>query len=273
MLITNFLKIFQPKRYHIFPFLFLITISSVAQDTTAIKKKQDTVVTKKKWKVSSEVYMMFPNMNGVTGIGNLPDAEVDQNVSDVFSHFKIGAMLYLEVANDKWALTSDLAFMHLKEDVKPGTIINSGEVNVKQLTWEFAALRRLSSWLETGIGGRLNNLDNTLDLTTNNIGGGTTSSSRSISQTWVDPIILARIKGTAGKKFIYQFRGDLGGFGIGSDFAWQIQAYGGWQFSKKFQFTAGYRVISIDYEKGSGQDRFLYDMNTFGPVIKFGMLF
>jgi hypothetical protein len=34
--------------------------------------------------------------------------------------------------------------------------------------------------------------------------------------------------------------------------------------------TAGYRIISIDYEKGANEDRFLYDVDTSGPVIKFG---
>jgi len=75
------------------------------------------------------------------------------------------------------------------------------------------------------------------------------------------------------KKFIYQFRADIGGFGLGSDLTWQIQAYAGYRFSKLFQITAGYRIMSIDYEKGSGQDRFLYDMNTFGPVLRLGFNF
>jgi hypothetical protein len=29
----------------------------------------------------------------------------------------------------------------------------------------------------------------------------------------------------------------------------------------------------VDYEKGSGQDRFLYDINTFGPVVRLGFNF
>jgi len=72
---------------------------------------------------------------------------------------------------------------------------------------------------------------------------------------------------------MYEFRGEIGGFGIGSDFAWQIQAYAGYRFSKLFHITAGYRVISLDYKTGEGENRFLYDINTFGPVIRFGFNF
>ena len=44
---------------------------------------------------------------------------------------------------------------------------------------------------------------------------------KSISETWVDPIIIGRVKFPAGKKWLFQLRADVGGFGIGSDFAWQ----------------------------------------------------
>ena len=55
----------------------------------------------------------------------------------------------------------------------------------------------------------------------------------------------------------------------GSDFTWQVQADAAYRFSKLFQLGLGYRALGIDYESGSGQDRFLFDMDTFGPVLKF----
>lgn len=97
--------------------------------------------------------------------------------------------------------------------------------------------------------------------------------SKSMTETWLDPMLIARIKSKSGEKFIYQFRGEIGGFGIGSDLAWQMQAYAGYQFSKLFQITGGYRIISLDYENGSGQNRFIYNMDTSGPVVRFGFNF
>ncbi|MGZ5135327.1 MAG: hypothetical protein ACXWCG_09260 [Flavitalea sp.] len=244
--------------------LFLYVPSSTAQDSTAGKNK---------WNLLVEPYLMFPNLKGTTGVGSLPDADVDADPGEVFSHFKIGAILYFEMAKDKWAFSSDIIYLNLDEDATTGPVINSGNVNLKQFLWEVAALRKLFPWLEAGIGGRLNSLKTSVDLVTKNIGGGTTVSSNSMTQTWFDPIIVARVKNQVDKKFLYQVRGDIGGFGIGSEFAWQLQAYAGYRFSKLFQATAGYKIISVDYNKGSGDDRFLFDMDTFGPVVRLGLNF
>ena len=75
------------------------------------------------------------------------------------------------------------------------------------------------------------------------------------------------------KKWLFQLRADVGGFGIGSDFTWQGQADVGYRFSKLFQLGLGYRFIGIDYENGEGSDRFKYDVDTYGPVLRFGFHF
>jgi len=248
----------------VLPLLFLFAFSSMAQDSTFAKNK---------WNFQTDVYLMFAKLNGTVGVGTLPDAKAEADFGDILSKLKMATMLYTEASKGKYAITSDLIYMKLGQDVTPGIIINTGNVTVKQFSWEVAGLRKLLPWLEAGIGGRLNSLDTKVNLVTNNIGGGTTARSKSITQTWFDPIIVARVKSDPAKKFIYQFRGDMGGFGLGADFAWQIQAYAGWRFSKLFQLTGGYRVIGVDYNKGIGENRFLYDMNTFGPVVRFGFNF
>lgn len=234
---------------------------------------QDSANTRKKWTYLLEPYVLFPNMDGKTGVGDLPEVEVDANPDDIFSNFQIGALLYFEAGNDRWAISSDIIYVSLEQDTRTGPVIQSGKVNAKQFLWEVAGLRRLLPMLEVGIGGRFSSIKAGVDIVQNNVGGGTTARSRSLSESWVDPILVARVKSKPEKKFVYQFRGDIGGFGIGADFAWQLQAYAGYRFSRLFQITAGYRILSEDYNKGSGQDRFLYDVDTFGPVIKFGFNF
>jgi len=252
------------KSLCLLPLLCLFVFSSIAQDSTAVKNK---------WHFQAEVYLMFAKLNGTVGAGTLPDATAEADFGDILSKLKMAAMLYTEASAGKWAITSDIIYLKLAQDATAGIIIKSGKVTVKQFSWEVAGLRKLLPWLEAGIGLRLNNLNNNVSIVRNNIGGGTTALSKSLIKTWVDPIIVARVKSDPSKKFIYQFRGDFGGFGAGSDFAWQIQAYAGWRFSKLFQLTGGYRVISVDYNKGTGENRFLYDVNTFGPVVRFGFNF
>jgi len=225
------------------------------------------------WSFLIEPYMMFPNMNGTIGLGNLPDAEVDASPGDIFSNLKMGIMANFEASNVKWTIGSDLIYMSLGQDVNPGILIESGEIRAKQLGWELYGLYRLNPWLSMGLGGMVNSINSELKIKRKEIGGETTLLAASKTQTWFDPMIVARIKSQPEQKFAYQLRGEIGGFGIGSDLAWQIQAYAGYRFSPLFEMTGGYRIISLDYENGRGTDRFMYDVDTSGPVIRFGFNF
>lgn len=227
------------------------------------------VAQEKKWKFLIEPYIMFPNMSGETGVRDLPSVEVDANVSDIFSRLQFGAMLYLEAKTDKWAITSDLLIMKLKQGVTPNILINSGDATADQLGYELAGLYRILPYLEAGVGMRLNSFNSEVNILRNTVGGGTQPLGASITNTWVDPIIVARFTHEI-DKWLFTVRGDLGGFGIGSEFTWQTQGYVGYRFSKLFQTSIGYRAIGINYDNGSGAERFRYDMITFGPNIRFG---
>lgn len=227
---------------------------------------QDTL--KHKWHYVLEGYMMFPNMSGQTTFRNLPEVEVDASAGDILGHLNIGAMLYAEATNDNWAITSDILYMNLGQEAQQGNFVTSGDVTMKEMCWELAGLKRITPWLDAGVGGRLLSLNAEIDIVTLK-----DFRSESATRTWFDPVIIARSNHIFNEKWILQVRGDMGGFGIGSDFTWQGQVYAGYRFSKLFQATVGYRYIGIDYDKGEGQDRFLYDIDTYGAVIRFGFNF
>ena len=245
---------------------FLFQFSALAQ-TEEKGKKFDFLV---------EPYIMFPNMNGETGLGDVLNIPVNANPGDIFSRLQMAFMLNTEMKAEKWAVTSDLVYMRLNQDIRPGLVINSGEVTAKQFIWEAAGLYRVRPFLEVGIGGRLNSLDMGVDVVVNDppigeVGVRTFSSSE--TKTWYDPIIVTRLTTDFKEKWELQFRGDIGGFGIGSDLTWQLQGYVGYRFSDLFLLTAGYRVIYMDFESGQAPRAFVFDMHQFGPVIKFGFNF
>jgi hypothetical protein len=228
---------------------------------------------KNEWTFLVEPYLLFPMMKGNVGIGILPDATLEASASDIFSNLKMGFMLNAEASNGTWTIGSDFLYMRLGQDVEPSVLIENGEVRAKQLGWEIFGLYRVLPWLELGLGGLVSSVKAEVSIDRKVIGGGTTTLDASKTETWFDPMLIARIKNSGLQQFVYQFKGEIGGFGIGSDLAWQIQAYGGYRFSELFEMTAGYRIISLDYETGSGQGRFMYDVDTSGPVIRFGFNF
>ncbi|MCO5723236.1 hypothetical protein [Robiginitalea marina] len=227
-----------------------------------------------KWHFLAEPYLMFPSMNGESGIRELPPINVDANSSDIFNSLDFGIMVNFEATTDRWALGSDFVYTKLTQDVESSALINSGEIELKQMIWELSGLYRLLPFLETGIGFRLNDISMAANINRNIVGGGSSQLvSAENSEFWIDPVLIAQFSKSLNDTWQLKLRGDVGGFGIGSDFTWQLQASAGYRFSKLFQTTLGYRIIGMDYDQGSGSSRFRYDLNTSGPLIKLGFNF
>jgi hypothetical protein len=100
---------------------------------------------------------------------------------------------------------------------------------------------------------------------------GARAFARSGSVDWLDPVIGARIRYTVAPGHELLLRGDIGGFGVGSDFSWQaIGAYGfelGTYQGVTFSGVVGYRALYVDYVQGEGRQRYEFDMLQHGPIL------
>lgn len=100
---------------------------------------------------------------------------------------------------------------------------------------------------------------------------GSRAFAKSGSIQWFDPVIGARIRYAVAPGHELFLRGDIGGFGIGSEFSWQ--AVGGYDFELgtyqgvTFSGVIGYRALYVDYAQGEGRSRYEFDMLQHGPVI------
>ena len=88
------------------------------------------------WHYLVEPYLMFPNMKGDIGLGNLPSVHIDESPDDIFSNLQIGAMLYAEAHNERWAFASDIIYMDLESGISERTLIAGGKAEAAQLGWE-----------------------------------------------------------------------------------------------------------------------------------------
>lgn len=234
----------------------------------AAGQSPDTAVVKGRWRCLLEPYVLFANLDGNVDVGTQPASHVG------FSHFHTSLMLYFEVSNDKWLFSSDLTYMDLDGDADTAEPIVQGHADIKQLGWEVAGLRKMNPWLWAGIGFQLNSIQSGVNLKLDT-GRGPFLVSGDLTRTWVDPSLILAIRlpmGGAGK-WDLRGRGNIGGFGIGSRVYWQLQAYVDYHISELLQASIGYRAIKVDYEKGSGSDYFLYNLITFGPVLRVGFNF
>jgi len=88
---------------------------------------------------------------------------------------------------------------------------------------------------------------------------------------WVDPFVGARVLQQLGPDKAIEIRGDVGGFGAGSQFSWQAIASYNWLLCVTHGIPVdgylGFRALSADFTQGSGRSRFEWDNVIYGPVI------
>jgi opacity protein-like surface antigen len=57
--------------------------------------------------------------------------------------------------------------------------------------------------------------------------------------------------------------GDIGGFGVSSDFAWELMGTVNYRINDRTSVSVGYRYYDVDYK----DDGFVFDAAQYGPII------
>jgi hypothetical protein len=208
-----------------------------------------------KWTFDVSLYGLAAGMSGDVGIGPV-NADVDFGFDKVWDNLDFAMMGKMRVGYERWALNADVVYMDL------GASKNGVTVDMKQWMVEPSLSYTVCKGFEALAGVRYNNLNA-------EISGGPLGRNPSGTQDWWDPIVGANLSLPLGKKFSFSVRGDIGGFGVGSDLTWQAFPYFGWQFAKWGSLQLGYRWLYMNYETGSGASRFKYDMLIQGPQLGF----
>jgi hypothetical protein len=205
-----------------------------------------------RWTVDLSVFLLGAGMDGTIGVaGN--EADIDVSFGDVVENLEMGGMGSLRAARGRWASTTEIIYMGLGGSNGPFA------ADLDQWNVEPSASFRVSDRFETIVGARYTNLSTEIRGPFGRNPSGTVD--------WWDPIIGARLMLPMGEAWTFNLRGDVGGFGVGSDFAWQVFPYVSWQFGERASMQAGYRALSIDYDDGSGPSEFEYDIVTQGAQL------
>lgn len=97
-----------------------------------------------------------------------------------------------------------------------------------------------------------------------------------VDESWTDPIAGAEFRYALATSWEIAGRGDVGGFGVGSQLSWSLEATLQWNVGRHFGVTGGYRVFDTDYENEwthtfSGGDSVTvtdtYDTRIDGPTL------
>lgn len=234
---------------------FMVTSSALAE--------QDK--TEKNWQFNlAPFYLWAVTIDGDLTLGPAT-APVKVPFSDLFDNLESAFIVHFEgMHKNKWGFLVDVNYLDVANDVTvpigPGVPTN---VDFTSTLGELSGLYRINDDrhnfdLIAGI--RYVKMENKV---TANAGPVLAD----VSEDWIDPLIGVRWLWGFADKWQLVARGDIGGFGIGSDFAWQALAAVDWQPFKYVSFIGGYRALSMDYKDGSGSSQFRFDATMHGPLL------
>ena len=94
---------------------------------------------------------------------------------------------------------------------------------------------------------------------------------RSISRDdyWFDPYVGLRTRYNFNKTFYTAVRGEIGGFDVGADLMWEVEAALGINLTRSIFSEIGYRALGSDFE----DNNFRFDTVMHGPQITTGITF
>lgn len=259
------------------------------------------------WSLSFTTYSWLPWLTGENSVRGRT-LEIDATPRDIIGALDWSTlptwMSYAEARHGHLTLFNDIVYSKLagasgfqrsrQGRLLAGTVSADVEADFQQLTVELGAAYEI--WASNGgslaghtaidllAGGRYwrqevdvsvnlaasATLDGPLGITDLTLSGNRVFA-KSGSVDWVDPFIGARLRYDVDAAQSVLIRGDIGGFGIGSDFTWQALATYNWQMcvtdTYKLDAYVGYRALSVDYSEGAGNSRYEFDALQHGPVL------
>lgn len=213
---------------------------------------------------SVTVYGWLPSMRSSFSTGQA-GGSVTVGSTDLLDALLFAAMGSGEIRYGRFGFVGDLVYSNIASDGAANTPFPaSGHLKQKMaLLTGVATYRAYQSdqfLFDLAAGARWVAGEGTVTVTGSGPGGISTTTSSSDS--WLDPVVGFRAAAPIASGFSAVGFADIGGFGVGSDFSWEV--YGGldYEFSDRFVGRLGFRYISIDYSKSGVK----YDTELFGPA-------
>jgi hypothetical protein len=223
------------------------------------------------WTFEIEPYVQFTSIKGDASVGRVTGADVDVDFSDILETLDIAAMGHFEAHHRTgWGIALDYAFMDLAastSNARDGIV----DASVRQGVFEALGMHRSQisdgtidyfagiRWWDNDIGVRVDPglIPGAIDTTND--------------QDWIDLIVGARWTTPINERWQLSLRGDIGGFGLESDFTASTAVGARYAMTEAWSLDLQYKATWVDFENESqgNSDSFAYDTVTHGPIIGF----
>jgi hypothetical protein len=216
-------------------------------------------------------YLWLPVVTGDVG-GSEPGAigfEID--TGDLLGAFESGGLIHGELRHRSgWGVSIDYMFADLSASSDIGVVLDT---RVDAAIFEATVLRRISLGrhsLDAYAGMRRWASDVVVDVSAGPIGIEILT-----GDTWTDPILGARYHHAISDRWQLLVQGDVGGFGIDSDFTWHAVAGASYAAGSRTALHIVYKRLSVSRQSpriGGGPPVDL-DLTVQGPLVGFSWRF
>jgi hypothetical protein len=238
--------------------------------------------TPKEWEVRIGMPAWIPLLEGDFGVGRVV-APVHVTFGEVLDHLDAIASLSISVRHNRWEVFGDGQYLAVSDSVRlPGLLFTDADVKLKNGFWQMFLGYRLinceKGYLTLFAGARYTYAGADFDIANNadprfpalRAALGIPASLKvSGSKDWVDPIIGIGGKIKVCRATSLYAKASVGGFGVGSDLAWEVGGGAEFQISRWFYTDLGWRFIQNDYSS----DRFTNKTSLNGPFLQAGVNF
>ena len=250
--------------------LALATLALLAVVAPAAAQSTDAAGTGDHWLIRIAPYLWATSLDGNATVAGIK-SDVDVPFSDILKDLSLAGMLLVDVQKDRFGVAVNGVFARVSPDnevggVKIKTTSDTVQLGVapyyRVVDWAYRTSpsgKPLRLTVEPEAGFRFTYLRAELDV---RHGGPSVDESES----WVEPLIGSRFGIDLSDNWNLTAEGNVGGFGVGSDLAWNVQGFVGYKtslFGVPTTLAAGYRALHQDYD----HNNFKWDVTMHGPAL------
>lgn len=223
------------------------------------------VVEESSWEFRLSPYAWIAGFKGdVAGIPGLPPTYVDISPSDALDDTDSSWMGMFQGKKNGKGFFMDFLYSNLESEnaigegpAGPIILTSKTKTTIFSASYLHEIYNNKQSIVDVFAGARYWNIDSHLSLGGPGVGN---------TEAWFDPLIGIKGNTVLGdSKFFVSGGAAIGGFGVNSELFYDLNAYLGYQWTKSFSTSIGYRIYDLDYEN----DGFVYDVRQEGFVIGF----
>lgn len=196
-------------------------------------------------------YAWASALDGQIGVRGIT-TDVDASFDDLFDILDTAVMVNFKAISDPWTLQLNVSYIELENayDLPRSTLTFESDT----LIFAAEALYELPNVpdMQLVLGGRYYHMDHKLQI----VGGNELTQ----AEEWVDPIIGLIYTHHFTQRLSLLLRGDIGGFNVGSQFAWNALLSLNYRLTENLLIHGAYKHLVVDYD----EDGFIYNADRTG---------